>query len=315
MRIVKGNSITTAQVYLAYFDAGYKDILFRNFQLGTSVAGTPYNLATSGTSSTGEAYQQKVNFEENKGGDDNKELANAAYNTGRLFGTKEHTPQQRNLDPGSEFFDMGVTADNHVVLIYFNETEGRLKLRYSQDAVDGSNPTAPITWVDSAAVFPDYTGTYVSMDIDTYGGLHIAAFDSVESDLKYFYLPSYNSTTLTSMTVDAAFSVGQWTQIKVYNNKPYIAYYNVSEAGQRSAVKLAIANGTVTNGSIGTVKEGIDAQGFVTGNWDCMTVPTVRPAQGNTVKFKKVNLGFDTAGRPVLGYLSSYIEFGKWLDE
>ena len=101
----------------------------------------------------------------------------------------------------------------------------------------------------------------------------------------------------------------------MHNDKPYIAYYNVSEAGQRSAVKLAVANGTVTNGSIGTVKEGVDAQGFVTGAWDCMTVPTVSPAQGNTVKFKKVNLGFDTAGRPVLGYLGSYIEFGKWLDE
>jgi len=28
-----------------------------------------------------------------------------------------------------------------------------------------------------------------------------------------------------------------------------------------------------------------------------------------------VNLGFDTSGRPVLGYLGNTIEFGKWLDE
>ena len=314
--IVKGNSKTTAYVYLAYFDAGYKDILFRNFQLGTSVAGTSYNLATSGTSSTGETYQQKVNFKENPGktGDDEGQ-ADPTYNIGRLFGTKEHEARKQSSDPGSEYFDIGVTADNHVVLLYFNDTEGRLRLRYSRDTVDGRDPTQQIDWIDSPVGFPSYVGTYVSMDIDTYGGLHIAAFDSVESDLKYFYLPSYNSTNVTALTVDAAFSVGQWTQIKVHNDKPYIAYYNVSEAGQRSAVKLAVANGTVTNGSIGTVKEGVDAQGFVTGAWDCMTVPTISPAQGNTVKFKKVNLGFDTAGRPVLGYLGSYIEFGKWLDE
>ena len=55
--------------------------------------------------------------------------------------------------------------------------------------------------------------------------------------------------------------------------------------------------------------------GFVTGRWDCMTVPTLTPAQGGTPKFKKVNLGFDTDGRPVVGYLGSNIEFGKWLDE
>lgn len=44
-------------------------------------------------------------------------------------------------------------------------------------------------------------------------------------------------------------------------------------------------------------------------------ITTVTPAQGGTSKFKKVNLGFDTDGRPVVGYLGSNIEFGKWLDE
>ena len=42
-----------------------------------------------------------------------------------------------------------------------------------------------------------------------------------------------------------------------------------------------------------------------------MTVPTVTPAQGGRLKFKKVNLGFDTAGRPVLGYLGENMKFGE----
>ena len=46
-----------------------------------------------------------------------------------------------------------------------------------------------------------------------------------------------------------------------------------------------------------------------------MTVPTVTPAQGGGLKFKKVHLGFDTADRPVLGCLGDNIEFGTWLDE
>nr|WP_314994047.1 hypothetical protein [uncultured Treponema sp.] len=320
--IAKGNSITgAAVVYLAYYDSNTdnKEIIFRNFKIGdpNKVAGLPHKLYSDAE------YKQYTNLHENSIPSTTPTAQPPRnwsfehdYAIGRLPGAMY----------ASQYFDMGVTADNHVVLIYFDEVEGRLKLRYSQDAVDGSNPTAPITWVDSSAVFPDYTGTYVSMDVDTDGRLHIAAFDSAESDLKYLYLPSYNSTTLTSMTVDAAFSVGQWTQIKVYNNKPYIAYYNVSEAGQRSAVKLAYANdpiGTVKNG-VGTSRkddankittESYYENGFVTGRWECMTVPTLTPAQGGTPKFKKVNLGFDTAGLPVLGYLGSYIEFGKWLDE
>ena len=296
--IAKGNSKTgAASVYMAYYDANTtdKEIIFRNLQVGLqwSVQGTTkYRLYS------GHGYNQYTNLQENSSN-------NAAYATGRLTAASS----------ASQYFDLGVTSDNHVVIVYFDEAEGRLKLQYSATPVDGSDPTGVITWRTSGVTFPEYTGTYVSMDIDSNNGIHIAAFDSSDGDLKYLYLPSYSSSALTSMTVDAAFSVGQWTQIKVRNDKPYIAYYNNTEAGQRSAIKLAVAEGKVVNGGIGTVAAGVDAQGFVTGKWDCMTVPTITPAQGGNPKFKKVNLGFDTQGRPVLGYLGDNIEFGKWLDE
>ena len=297
--IAKGNSMTgAASVYMAYYDANTTDkqIIFRNLQVGLqgSVQGTKYQLYN------GSGYNQYTNLAEN--------TSNATtYNTGRLTAASS----------ASQYFDFGVTSDNHVVLVYFDEAAGRLKLKYSNAPVDGSNPTGTVSWTSSGVTFPEYTGTYVSMDIDSHNGIHIAAFDSNDGDLKYFYLPSYGSSNsdLKSMTVDAAFSVGQWTQIKVRNDKPYIAYYNNTEAGQRSAIKLAVAEGKVVNGGIGTVAAGVDAQGFVTGKWDCMTVPTITPAQGGNPKFKKVNLGFDTQGRPVLGYLGDNIEFGKWLDE
>ena len=299
--IVKGNSMTgVASVYMAYYDANTTDkqIVFRNFQVGqhgSVQGGTKYRLYNSS------GYNQYTNLAENTGNV-------ATYNTGRLTAASS----------ASQYFDLGVTSDNHIVLVYFDEAAGKLKLKYSAAAVNGSNPTGTISWTTSAVDFPDYTGTYVSMDIDSNNGIHIAAFDSGDGDLKYFYLSSYGNTDLKSMTVDAAFSVGQWTQIKVRNGKPYIAYYNNTEAGQRSSIKLAVAEGAVTttgSGGIGTIETGVNEQGFVTGKWDCMTVPSVTPAQGGSLKFKKVNLGFDTSGRPVLGYLGENIEFGKWVDE
>ena len=308
--IAKGDSTSpteAASVYIAYYDANTanKEIIFRNLQIGQyyAVSGTRYQLYS------GLGYNQYTNLKENTGNSE-------TYNTGR----------QTAASSASQYFDLGVTSDKHVVLVYFDEAAGKLKLRYSDTAVDGSNPTGIINWTTSTVDFPKYTGTYVSMDIDSSDGIHIAAFDSSNGDLKYFYLDSYNAAALKTALVDAAFSVGQWTQIKVFGNKPYIAYYNNSEAGQRSAIKLAYANdpiGTVKNG-VGTSKkddankittESYYENGFVTGRWECMTVPTLTPAQGGTPKFKKVNLGFDTAGRPVLGYLGSNIEFGKWLNE
>ena len=326
--ITKGNSITDkAVVYMAYYDANTNDkkLIFRNFQIGKKDSVTGIDTGSSPTKfelysdSSHPEYVQWTNLKENytTAQKDTKEaFPSPDYNTGRL----------ELVTSASPYFDIGVLSDGRVVVVYFDESVGKLKLRYSNAPVTGDDPTAVVAWTDSSAEFPNYVGQYVSMDIDSSNGIHIAAFDSSNGDLKYFYLDSYTSTELKTALVDAAFSVGQWTQVKVHNDKPYIAYYNNSEAGQKSAIKLAVAKdnvGTVKNG-VGTsmgdeankMAEGLYYEdGFVTGRWDCMTIPTLTPAQGGTPKFKKVNLGFDTDGRPVVGYLGSNIEFGKWLDE
>ncbi|UTC64708.1 hypothetical protein E4O00_00175 [Treponema sp. OMZ 788] len=309
--IAKGQSDTSdgATVYIAYYDTventnTKKGIKFRSFKVGNALNGGSRNM--HGTiKSNFEGY--KVTVETNTSGARSwKQYENSDNANGR----------QNVADGGSRFFDMGITSDTNtqkdkrVVIVYYDEDQGKLKLKYSSGAVDGSNPLDTIVWVESSVSFPEYVGQYVSMDIDSNGGIHIAAFDSSNGDLMYCYLPGYDSAELKTALVDAAFSVGHWTQVKVNNNKPYIAYYNSSETGQRSAIKLAVAKDNV-----GTVKNGVDSDGFVTGRWECMTVPSLTPAQGGTPKFKKVNLGFDTAGRPVLGYLGGNIEFGSWLDE
>ena len=320
--LAKGDSdtVTGASVYIAYYDAvnnadTKQGIKFRSFKIGDNLTGGTRDMANTIKSNFADYSVRIVS------------AGNPVWRTWKGYNNQNDSNGRQEVgEGGSRFFDMGVTSDNHVVIVYFDEEEAKLKMKYSEEAIDGSNPAGIIAWKDAKVTFPEYTGSYVSMDIDSNNGIHIAAFDSNDGDLKYFYLSSYNDDKLKTALVDAAFSVGQWTQVKVHNNKPYIAYFNNSEAGQRSAIKLAVAKddvGTVKNG-VGTSEQDEENKiadklyyedGFVTGRWDCMTVPTLTPAQGGTPKFKKVNLGFDTAGRPVLGYLGSYIEFGKWLDE
>ncbi|MBQ0162115.1 MAG: hypothetical protein KBS84_03010, partial [Treponema sp.] len=237
------------------------------------------------------------------------------YNDGRIILS----------DMGSQYFSMAVTSTNHVIIIYYDENESRLVMKYSKDPVTGSNPTAAVEWNTSDIVFPEYVGNYVSMVLDQYDGIHISAFDSGDSDLAYIYVPSYltkkSEKKMVHYTVDQSGAVGNWTQIKINSEgKPVIAYTNATENGQRDAIKLAIAEGKVvasgTASTIGTIKAGIDSKTkYTTGDWEYMTVPAITPPQGGDSKFQNVCLDFDSAGRPVVGYLGSNIEFGKALDE
>ena len=214
---------------------------------------------------------------------------------------------------GSKFYDFGV-AGNRVVFVYYDLEQGRLRLMYSSADVTG-NPATAVSFSENGIHLPDYVGQYVSMAIDSNGGIHIAAFDANDSDLKYFYLTSYNASTFTEMTVDAAGSVGNWTSIKIdesdsshpYYRIPVIAYYNSTESGGRETIKLAYANE-----QIGNITAGIDtSSGYTSTGWEYMTIPSIDPAQGSNQKFQQVCLDFDSNGIPVVGYLGTNLEFGK----
>ena len=225
----------------------------------------------------------------------------------------------------SKFYDFGISG-NRAVFIYYDFAEGRLRLMYSNADVTG-DPSTAVSFVENEIQLPDYVGQYVSMAIDGSGHIHIAAFDSNDSDLKYIYLDSYSADSYTQMIVDGAGSVGNWTSIKVdktsghpYYNKPVIAYYNATETGGHDAIKLAIANNVS-----GSVTEGVDSETGYTAalkdadnnpiGWEYMTVPSIDPAQGGSQKFQQVCLDFDSNGIPVVGYLATNLEFGKWIGE
>lgn len=287
---VKGTSVSSfARIYAAYYDDYNGQIIFRNFQIGTNAGGRNTALFN------GSGYSQFTNITENTNA-----ASSTTWNTGRITAATG----------ASKHFDMAVTTDNRIIIVYYDESLSRLVLRYSDTLVDGSTPNTAVTWTTLTDVeFPEYVGQYVSLTLDDTNGIHIAAFDSLDADLKYMYLTAYNADAVVAHTIDAAASVGLWTNISIRGNIPYIAYYNSSEAGQRDSIKLAYSNNAV-----GSVTAGVE-DGFVTNGWETLTVPSLSPAQGGGPRFKQVNLGFDLTGRPVLGYLGTNLEFGTWLTE
>ncbi|MBR1614012.1 MAG: hypothetical protein IJ673_00890, partial [Treponema sp.] len=290
---VKGNSTTRngASVYMAYYDDNTtdKDVIFRTFKIGTNNNWT--NRLNNGNTGTTGAYSNLA--------DQNTD--------GRIVAGSS----------GSKYLDMAVTSDNIVVIVYYDVNDARLKLKYSSAAIDGSSTNPNVTWKESSVTFPDYVGTDVSIALDSNDGIHIAAFDAGDSDLMYMYMPSYNSSTLKTVRVDQASSVGNWTRIRMKDDVPYIAYYNSTEAGSREPIKLAYFADTENPIASADVAEiqGVDENNYTTGKWEYMTIPALTPPQGSDGKFKQVNLDFDSNGRPVVGYLGTNIEFGKALDE
>lgn len=293
--IAKGNSTktTNATVYMSYYDDYYGNIIFRNFKIGT-------NNTLGYSMSTGVYTNQK------------ETTSYSSSATGRNNVVESF---------GSKYYDFGITSDNVAVFVYYDFSEGRLRLKYSANATTANSTSKAVTGVPGTAVtfsentnivLPDYVGQYVSMCIDSNNHIHIAAFDANDSDLRYIYLDSFNSTSYTELIVDSAGSVGNWTSIKINNeNKPVIAYYNATETGGHDAIKLAISNNVA-----GSVTAGVNSStGYTATGWEYVTIPSIDPAQGGSQKFQQVCLDFDSSGKPVVGYLATNLEFGKQLSE
>ncbi len=274
----RGDSTTTAGAinYLAYYDDNTADssIIFRTFKVRT------------GNTSLGNAMTGKLSSNLTEGD-----------TTGRITAASNAT----------KYLDLGVTSDGHAVIVYYDKN-GNLRLVHSDEPVDGA--ITGTTFSATAVQFTPYIGQYVSMAIDSSNHIHIAAFDANKSTLRYIYLDSYSDIKPDEYIVDASTSVGKWTQIKIHptSGKPYIAYYNNAEDGQKESIKLAYLSAAAR-------ADGYDANGYATGSWEYLTVPSLSPAQGGDAKFQSVCLDFDSANKPVVGYLGTNLEFGKWLDE
>ncbi|MCF6334463.1 MAG: Ig-like domain-containing protein [Spirochaetales bacterium] len=286
---VKGSSLTAGQyakVYMSWYDNYTGEILFRNHRVGDS--GGANNLFTGITT-----------------------------NQADISVTSADASRELVTSQASPYLAMGVTDADIVVIVYYNQTTGYLNLINSTTAVDRADTTVDITWSAPVQINIPYTGWYVSMFIETDGNsltddpIHLAAYDTVNADLRYIYLNSYTDTTPDSARVDAVNSVGIYSDIKVLNGVPYISYYNNSENGTRDSIKLAKFNGDPAV----SVSDGASLDGLFTGDWDVMTVPVNTVPQGGLLKFLKVNLDFNLNGDPLLGYSADNLEYSVLLTE
>ena len=173
-------------------------------------------------------------------------------------------------NPG-EYVSLGVVKDGAndvVVLVWYDSTDSVLRYTYNTTPTTVRNGLSKEGWSEAKTIFTD-AGEYCQIATDAGGGIHIAAYDGTNGDLKYAYLSSYNSAyteATNSVIVDSYAIAGQNISIDVKHNGttyvPYISYYALSSAKPKLAYRTATSVG---DGAISEV---------YTGDWEVTIIPT-----------------------------------------
>lgn len=264
---------TSTNIYLAYFDNLNDEIRFRYGELsGTEVK-----------KNFGNFFDDYRNNEMNNGNN----LSNGKYNLSHVNVIAGSTTGRK----AGEFVSIGVIpgaaqTNDIVVLVWYDSYNKKLYYTYNIEPTAGTTGVNVTKWSTPKEIFED-AGEYCKLVVDADKGIHIAAYDGTEGDLKYAYLASYDATTVSTCTVDSYAIVGQYITLDVAkvgtDNIPYIGYYALSSAKPKLAYRVS---STISDGSINEE---------YTGDWEISLIPTSK-----TTLQDRVNVGLWKDGAGVL---------------
>ena len=146
------------------------------------------------------------------------------------------------------------------------------------------------------------SGENCQIAVDAVGGIHIAAYDNTNADLKYAYLSSYDDDTPQVITVDSYAFTGTNIRLDTAVSDdgnyiiPYIGYYMSSAQKTKMAYlpNCISANATKATREAVTVLKGVDESDVVTGAWESSIIPS--------------------SSRYADNYAYSYVNIGLWKD-
>ena len=199
---------------------------------------------------------------------------------------------ENTLGEAGEYLSIGVTSANVLVICWYDGTN----LMYAYNTTPLANVTQnSVTyakdtgWTGTKTLISN-AGEYCQLVVANDNSIHIACYDSMNADLKYVYIPSYNGTPVVS-TVDSYLDVGEHLTIDVAQitigeksyQIPYIGYRGsypelpryayLADPAAFYATSNAIVNGAVSDNTY-------------TGIWECSLVPS----RSNVKDSRKMNV-------------------------
>ena len=260
--VSSGTSISSeGKVYTVYYESLANQVRFR---YGT-VNGT---VASDNQLSFGGALQNHNNNAEGSGAGYQVVAGTGCTGTSSSTGTT-------NANRVGEYAAVGVDGATAIIAWYDAENQSLL---FSYNDTPSNSSSASQWGQHTRVVDSDFAGWYVDMVVDENHGIHIAYYGAAAGDLKYAYLPKYDSTAAFDVvTVDSYLSVGTNISIDVMKKTvgsntyyvPYISCFMSSFTKTRYSIRTAWLN-TLGQAS---VPAGVAKDEF-TGDWEVMTVPT-----------------------------------------
>lgn len=256
--IASSRDASSTNLYMAYFDNLNDEIRFKYGKLGDSQTskvdfGNFKDSYGHGTVTSG------YNANHGKYYNDHVQVIAHTHGGGTSLG-----------NPG-EYVSLGVVkngASDVVVLVWYDSTDSVLRYTYNTTPTTVRNGLSKAGWSTPQTIFTD-AGEYCQITTDAGGGIHIAAYDGTNGDLKYAHLSSYDSAyteATDAVIVDSYAIVGQNISIDVKQSGttyvPYISYYALSSAKPKLAYRTATSVG---DGAISEV---------YTGDWEVTIIPT-----------------------------------------
>lgn len=320
---VKPSSTTPVYVFMAYYDQPVKQVRFRWGTVADetdTIDGKKHNSESTFNSNPSYGLRDVVNQKYTGSSQSSKydgqtrpsSVSDSYIKYGSqaiqivaasgVAGGKSQYSTSKNGGAG-QYVSLSIankdTKNPVAVVTWYDAVNLKLCMAYNE------NPTTSNTW--TKRIIDENGGINVKTVIDGNGGVHFAYYDNIHgSDLKYAYLPSYDSTEDPQIVVvDAYGAVGAKCTIDVAKDSegnwvPYIGYQMNAYLGTPLASKVAYR----TDFDTSKVPAGSDEQDRYTGAWEISIVPT-----SNIPKDDQINVG---VYRNDEGYAQAFTSNASW---
>ena len=274
---INSTTNTSTDLYLAYYDLLNGEIRFK--------AGT---IANSTSASTAFGNFNDIGSNNAKSYDENAK-------TCQIIANGDTT---KTLGMAGQYVSIGVTNDgvtdsqgNVVVIVWYDGTN--LMYAYNTTPLANENQTS-VTYAKNTGwtgtkTLLENAGEYCQLVVDSENHIHVACYDSMNANLKYVYIPAYNSaaSAIVTSTVDSYLDVGEQLTIDVAKvgdyQVPYIGYWGSYPEKPRYAYLAEPAKFYAESDAI---VNGAESDTYTT-VWECTIVPT----QSSVKDTRKMNVG------------------------
>ena len=290
--VLEGENDETDAYYSVYDDLT-GSLIFRHFKVGTeSTIGNRIN--DEGTALYTDIQQQNYNGDWPNYNNNKYNSTALRFINSSLAGATP-TGAQVVSSSASEFSAVAATSLGYALLAYYDTSGGgELVFRYN------TTPDDEDEWETAITIDSFVNAQFIDIKVDSGDHIHLAYYDSFNGDVKYAYIPAYNSSEaqVQLFTVDSYMVVGSKLTIDLDSSgTPYLAYKGLGNTAKVAWLKTSAG-------------DGVDGDEF-TGVWEVQTVP-------NQIQDRDSNrfcAGVDESDNPVIGYTDDGLEYVRMLPE